>query len=147
MSTEPETTSETPPVPGQFSLRALFIATLVSAVVFAVLVPIVRGWPTEFQVHFVGVAAACIAYPAALYAFQSWRQRKLERDSGALLAYFPGKSAKMAAVFGIALYLVGFANWVWMLNLSASHGRELPDAWNFVLLGGMRCGSIASIPL
>jgi len=135
VSVELETTRARLPVPGQFSLRALFIATLVSAVVFAVLMPIVRGWPTEFQLHFVRVAAACIALPAALYALQSWRQRKLEREGGELLAYFPGKSAKMAAVTGIALYLAGFANWVWMLHLSASHGSELPDAWNLVMLG------------
>jgi hypothetical protein len=136
VSTELEkTTSATLPIPGQFSLQALFIATVVSAVVFAVLVPIVRGWPTEFQLHFVRAAAGCIAFHAAIYAFQSWRQRKLERASGELLAYFPGKSAKIAAISGMGLYLVGFANWVWMLHLSASHGRELPDAWNLLMLG------------
>jgi hypothetical protein len=135
VSTESETSRATPPVPGQFSLRALFVATLVSAVVFAVLVPIVRGWPTEFQVHFVCVAVACVAFPALLYAWQARHQRKLERESGELLAYFPGKSAKMAAVSGIALYLAGFANWFWMLHLSASHGGELPTAWNLLMLG------------
>lgn len=41
----------------------------------------------------------------------------------------------MAAITGIACYLVGFAIWVWRLNFSATHGRELPDAWNLVVLG------------
>ena len=136
MPTESEkTTNARLPIPGQFSLRALFIATLVSAVVFAVLVPFVRGWPTDFQLHFVRVAAACVVLPAALYAWQAWHQQKLERASGELLAYFPGKSARMAAICGIAIYLLGFAIWVWRLNFSASQGRELPDAWNLVVLG------------
>ena len=95
----------------------------------------VRAWPKEFQIHFVRVAVACVAFPAALYAWQAWHQRKLERASGELLAYFLGKSAKMAAISGIAVYLVGFANWIWMLNLSANHGREVPDAWNLIVLG------------
>jgi hypothetical protein len=135
MSTDSETTSKTPPVPGQFSLRGLFIATLVSAMVFALLMPLVRRWPTDHQLHFLLVAVACIALPAALYAFQSWRQRKLERESGELLAYFPGNAAKVATNFGIAMYLMGFVSWVWILNLTASHGREPPETWRFVVLG------------
>jgi hypothetical protein len=134
VSIESETSRKALPVPGQFSLRALFMATLISAVVFALLLPIVRRWPADYQLHFVQIAVACVAIPAALFALQSWRQRKMERESGELLAYFPGKSAKMTSVLGIALYLMGFAIWVWRLNHSATHGRELP-AWNFVMLG------------
>jgi hypothetical protein len=134
VSLESETTRSALPVPGQYSLRALFIATLVSAVVFAVLMPMVRSWPTNHQLHFVRVATACVAFPAALFAFQSWRQRKMERESGELLAYFPGKSARFATIFCIAWYLMSIANWLVLLDLSASEGHDPPGMWNFVVL-------------
>jgi hypothetical protein len=143
VSTESETSRATLPVPGQFSLRALFVATLVSAVVFAILVPIVRRWPTDFQRHFVLVAAACVVLPATLYAFQSWRLRKLERESGELLAYFPGKSARLAIVVSVAWYLLALGHWVWFIDHAARDGGDLPLDWYFVVLAAfLNSGSL-----
>ncbi len=111
-----------PPPPGQFSLQTLFYVSLFVAVACAIVMPIVRGWPVEFQWRFAltlgiyfGIVGLC-----SILVIRS--QRVARRKSGTLLLFVKHGSPRGERVSFFTFTGFMWLGWFWQMHLMATGG-------------------------
>jgi hypothetical protein len=112
-----------PPPPGQFSLQTLFWVSLFVAVACAIVMPIVRGWPHEFQLRFAltltiyfGIVGLC-----SILIIRS--QRVARRKSGTLLFFVKHGSPRGERVSFFTFNGFIWIAWFFQMHLMATDGE------------------------
>ncbi len=120
------------PQVGQFSLQALFYVSLFAAIACAIVMPIVRSWPVEFQWRFaltLGIYFGIVGLTAILFIRS---QRVARRNSGSLLLFVPHGSPRGERGYFFTFTVITWLVWFLQMHLMATGSQ--PKTINFISL-------------
>src|SRR5687768_3987501 len=106
--TEPATLAE--PTEARFSMRSLFVAMAVVALLAALLGPIVRSLRPEQQIRLLATWGIWLAAVVGWVGYQVWQRSVVERLAGATLLRLPMVDEKLPSASPVRLWLNILAN-------------------------------------